>query len=386
MRRFVSTIYYCFFVPIYKADFRQALKSIVKFYSSHNWFKTKILFYDEFREHENFSLPVIQELLKANKIVLFTSDIKHQALSNDKLSYKVYFIPRNAIVFFRLILFKTFVTPASHFPKSNKSNSCHYVHLLHSIVSLHVIYGDYAFEAYDTLMGIGQHHEIEFEKLKESENWSSQSQFFKAGYPKLDSFNTAPSENLKLNDKRTIIIAPTWLENSILKVCGSKLVLELLKEGYIVIIRPHPNSFAFDKVEIESIREICKKNPNCILEDSKDSMANSLKEADIMISDWSGVAYEFAYAYCKPVIFLNVPQKVQSKAWKSHNLPAFEDYCRYEVGVVVEPNKVIDSIKHIYEEYSQYTEKIKLSREKNIFNLGTSASIIANKIQQISMS
>ena len=35
----------------------------------------------------------------------------------------------------------------------------------------------------------------------------------------------------------------------------------------------------------------------------------SLYQSDLMISDWSGVAFEYAFAFNKPVIFCDVPKK-----------------------------------------------------------------------------
>ena len=39
----------------------------------------------------------------------------------------------------------------------------------------------------------------------------------------------------------------------------------------------------------------------------------SLYSSDIMISDWSGVALEYAFALKKPVIFCDLPRKINNK-------------------------------------------------------------------------
>ena len=38
----------------------------------------------------------------------------------------------------------------------------------------------------------------------------------------------------------------------------------------------------------------------------------SFDKADLMISDWSGVAFEFAFGLEKPVIFIDLPKKINN--------------------------------------------------------------------------
>ena len=43
---------------------------------------------------------------------------------------------------------------------------------------------------------------------------------------------------------------------------------------------------------------------------------STIFEADLMITDWSGIAYEYAYTTCKPVLFIDTPMKIMNPEYK----------------------------------------------------------------------
>ena len=47
-----------------------------------------------------------------------------------------------------------------------------------------------------------------------------------------------------------------------------------------------------------------------------------------MVSDWSGVAYEFAFALKKPVLFVDTPRKIKNIDYDKIGIEAFEYYAR----------------------------------------------------------
>ena len=46
------------------------------------------------------------------------------------------------------------------------------------------------------------------------------------------------------------------------------------------------------------------------------SSNSTVFEADLMITDWSGIAYEYAYTTQKPVLFINTPMKVMNPEYQ----------------------------------------------------------------------
>lgn len=89
----------------------------------------------------------------------------------------------------------------------------------------------------------------------------------------------------------------------------------LLQTGYHIIVRPHPQSFTAEK---ELMEKIMKEYPASEqLEWNRDNdNFEVLKRSDIMISDFSGVIFDFALVYDKPVIYADTEfDKSPYDAW-----------------------------------------------------------------------
>ena len=102
--------------------------------------------------------------------------------------------------------------------------------------------------------------------------------------------------------ERTVLLAPSWGDSAIFGVYGGKIIEALLQTGYHVIVRPHPQSFAS---ETEMMEKLMKEYPESEqLEWNRDrDNFEVLRRSDILISDFSGVTFDFALVYDKPIIY-----------------------------------------------------------------------------------
>ena len=76
----------------------------------------------------------------------------------------------------------------------------------------------------------------------------------------------------------------------------------LVSTGYKVIVRPHPQSFIAEKEIIE--RLTTKYNDPSKVEWNRDNdNFEVLRRSDILISDFSGVIFDFSLVFNKPVIY-----------------------------------------------------------------------------------
>ena len=75
-----------------------------------------------------------------------------------------------------------------------------------------------------------------------------------------------------------------------------------MKTGYHVIVRPHPQSFTSEK---EMMDKLMAEYPDSDqLEWNRDTdNFEVLRRSDILISDFSGVIFDFTLVYDKPVIY-----------------------------------------------------------------------------------
>lgn len=102
--------------------------------------------------------------------------------------------------------------------------------------------------------------------------------------------------------ERTVLLAPSWGPSAIFRKYGGGIIEVLLNTGYHVIVRPHPQSFTSEK---ELMEELQRQYPNSDrLEWNRDTdNYEVLRRADILISDFSGVTFDFSLVYDKPVIY-----------------------------------------------------------------------------------
>ena len=57
----------------------------------------------------------------------------------------------------------------------------------------------------------------------------------------------------------------------------------------------------------------------------------SWMRADVMVSDWSGAAIEYAFGLLRPVISLDTPAKIMNPEWQKLGIPSFESTVRHSL-------------------------------------------------------
>ena len=187
------------------------------------------------------------------------------------------------------------------------------------------------------------------------------------GYLKLDYI----SEQLKqtTDQEDSVLLAPTLSSMLIeynLNDHLDTIIGELLKNTKNKIIyRPHPGDVR-DKIQNIKIKKIIQKykNNNHFTIDLNTSYLESYKKSKILITDFSGTAYTFAFSTLKPVIFFSInDNKLKTSTYK--NLFFFKD--RNEIGKVIENMKYLnDTIESLISKINIYSHKIKLLRSRRI--------------------
>lgn len=177
----------------------------------------------------------------------------------------------------------------------------HYCHILHAAgeVSLYRMFGiDY----YDSLLLSGEFQVQDVRKLEELRGLPAK-EIYKVGLPYMDEMVSRLKESGPVEEhERTVLLAPSWGPSAIFSKFGGKIIDKLLATGYHVIVRPHPQSFESEK---DMLDKIMKKYPESDqLEWNRDrDNFEVLKRSDILISDFSGVTFDFALVYDKPIIY-----------------------------------------------------------------------------------
>ena len=118
----------------------------------------------------------------------------------------------------------------------------------------------------------------------------------------MDSMAKSLPKDVKKNDKTTVLLAPSWGDGAILANFGEKLIERLANTEFLTIIRPHPQSLVSEKKLIQKLQEKFSKYENIRWDFSNENL-QAMASADIMITDFSNIIYEFLFLYNKPCIY-----------------------------------------------------------------------------------
>jgi CDP-Glycerol:Poly(glycerophosphate) glycerophosphotransferase len=265
-------------------------------------------------------------------------------------------------------------------------HSVHYVYIFHSMVSSHMMYRRGAFDHFDTLFCVGPHHVREVRETEALYNVAAKD-LFEHGYGRLDSIlNRARQHSLRGGDRPLrVLIAPSWGVGGILQTCGVPLVDAFLADGFHVTVRPHPQLRRNNPGLLASYRERSAGQVQVVYDDdvvSQDSLHNS----DLMVSDWSGVALEFAFGLERPVLFMDVPRKVNNADYIRYVSEPIEVALRPELGAVLTPDRLAEApalARRMIAEGPARSRHLADLRARWIFNVGTSGARGAEKIANI---
>lgn len=201
-------------------------------------------------------------------------------------------------------------------------NTNYYIHIFHS-VSSGVTYRMFGLDFYDVLMLPGDYVEENVRKIEEIRHLPPK-EMIKIGIPYLDGMMCAAS-NIGIDDKKgiTVLVAPTWGVNSLFNQMGDELIDGLIATGYNIIIRPHPQSYTAEEELIKRLQSKYPENERFHWNDDNDNLA-VLSRSDVLISDYSGVLYDFALVFDRPVIYsLPIFNKDPYDAWFLDGNPRF---------------------------------------------------------------
>lgn len=267
-----------------------------------------VIFADDKRYWSIFE-PICRELDKRGKdVVYMTASEDDPALDNEFEHIKAEYVGSENKAFARLnFLNATIVlstTPGLDVYQWKRSKEVkYYVHIPHAASEI-TLYRMFGIDYYDAILLSGEYQAQDIrnlEKLREL----PEKELYKVGIPYMDKMIARlEKEGSAPDHERTVLLAPSWGQSAIFSVYGSKILDVLLKTGYHVIVRPHPQSFKSEKDMIEKLMQEYPDSDQLEWNRDTDNF-DVLRRSDILISDFSGVIFDFSLVYDKPVIYTN---------------------------------------------------------------------------------
>ena len=358
-----------------------------------------IVFYSE---NSVILYPYVEEVIRElqnrdQKVCYLTSSKDDPILKNKNENVRVFYIGDSELekmnFFLRLkakMLIMTMPDLGSYHIKRSKVFPVHYVYVFHTIASTHMEFQKSAFDQFDSMFCVGPHQIQELRATEQLYNLK-QKNLVECGYGLLDklirSRSSLPQQQnfLSKNNKKNILIAPSWGKQNLLESIGIELVKILLDAGYNVTVRPHPMTIKKSPKIIKQILEKFEENPDFLL-DTKTSSFEQLFSSYALITDWSGIGDEYAFVCERPVIYVDVPKKAYNKEYEKIGLVPFEISIRDKIGEIITVQNIEtipERIEFLYGTNNNFENKIQKIRNDSIFNIGESGKVTANEITRI---
>ena len=344
-----------------------------------------LTFYSEGGSYAPYLMPMLNDLVNISddEVFYLTSDEKDPCYIDPPRNVTPYFIGRGSMRTFVLNTMRTKVLTMTMpdletFHIKRSPNVKHYNYFHHSLLSNHMVYRTGAFDHFDSVMCVGPYHIAETREWEKIKDLPSKT-LYQHGSPPLDKLIQLAEElrtkgTRPKNVQTRVLVAPSWGAKGIMENYGLKLISKLISAGYFVHLRPHPRTRMLAPKVIRDICNTFKRNSN--FEIGEDiSCHDALVDSDIMISDWSGVAMEFAFGLGRPVLFIDVPRKVNNPEYTLLSMDPIEVWYRKKVGAIVAPEN-LDELPSKIDQLVLNTDKIR--RKANVlcnelfFNIGTS--------------
>lgn len=263
--------------------------------------------YSEGSQYWNTFKPITDEAeRRALDVTFYTSSKDDPAFSEGYTHVKVEYIGEGNAAFARLNMLTAGVvlmtTPGLDVYQLKRSRGVkYYIHILH-MPNDATSYRLFGLDFFDAVLLTGDYQKDDI-RLLEKQRDIEKKDLVTVGSTYLDVLK----EKMALlkdeeNHPFTVLVSPSWGDVGVLKRYGSKLLDPLSATGWRIIIRPHPQSKKSEAAMLNSLENRYKDNKNIVWDYERDNIV-SLKKADIMISDFSGIVFDYTFLRDKPVMY-----------------------------------------------------------------------------------
>lgn len=331
--------------------------------------KQTVVFYAESRHYYQYFENLISGLLaKKVKILYITSDKKDPLRKTAPEGMHVMHTKWMLGVLFKRIKADVMVMTMpdlDNYQFKRSTTVGKYVYLFHAAVSTHQQYRKESFFNYDAIFCVGEFQQKEIRQAETVYN-QKQKELIPYGYPLLDDIK----EQTHPDTRQVIVIAPSWFEGCIFDTCIEELLLQLSKLTYEVVLRSHPEYQKRKGKSFARINKLLQRYPHMMIDEEPD-VIKTLSVADILITDRSGIALEFALGTGKPVLFVETVLKQTNPHCSELGIEPIENSLRPALGIPLYPDKLDQlpqKLKELSELANGFEGKMELLKKELFYN------------------
>lgn len=346
----------------------------------------KIVFYSEKNGFYKYYKNIIEEIIRRTNIVVhyITSDPEDEVFSLEGEQFKPYYIGDKRLIVLMMKLetdIMVMTTPDLEnfqLKRSYVKKDIEYIYVPHDVNSSNLTFHENALDHFDTIFTSG---------FKNKEEIREREQKFGLAEKNLVEWGSGVIDNMILpyadmeqenREEKVILIAPSWQQDNILDSCIEKM-LDELKEvgGHRIIVRPHPQYVRHFEAKLDSLA--AKYESDSHIEIQKDFSSNkTVYTADLLVTDWSSIAFEYSFSTLKPVLFINTPMKVVNPNYQDLSCVPIDIELRSKIGISLEPDdmgKIREAVHTLLHDEQFSKDEMKNMRNKYIYHIGESGKI-----------
>lgn len=346
-------------------------------------YKTYVI-YNEGNQYWNVFKPVADEFEKRKIPLMYYTSSKTDPIFDQKYEFVTSeYIGEGNTAFAKLNMlsagFVLMTTPGLQVYQLKRSKSVkHYSHVLH-MPNDATTYRLFGLDYFDSVLLTGDYQKDDIRTLEKNRGINSKD-LVTVGCSYLDvlseKINSIPAEE---NHVFTVLVSPSWGEVGVLKRFGERLLDPLAATGWKIIVRPHPQSKKSEADMLKRLEERYKDNANVEWDYNRDNIY-SMKKADIMISDFSGIVFDYTFLCNKPVMYVNTDMDLRPYDAYDLNKQLWQFSVLEKMGIKLE-EKDFANIKEVIQNASdspELAEQRKIAKETAWMNIGKAGEKIAD--------
>jgi hypothetical protein len=285
----------------------------------------EIVIYSEGKQYWNVFRPVLEEFDRRQiPVTFYTSDENDLCFDFKSDFVTTSFIGKGNKAYATLNLLEADIllmtTPGLDVYQLKRSKMVkHYSHILHAPVDA-TLYRLFSFDYFDSVLLTGD-YQAESIRFLEKRRGLPEKQLISIGCTYLDvlknKLTTLPKKNS--SDKRTVLVSPSWGENGLLKKYGINLLKPLAQSGHDIIVRPHPQSSIVEKNMLDDLQKQLSAFSNVRWDFERENI-KSMAASDVMISDFSGIIFDYMFLFERPVFYTGYD--FDKRAYDASDVPA----------------------------------------------------------------
>ena len=360
--------------------------------SGDNLQRMRLMFYSEASGFYKYFENIIEAILEKSDedIWYVTSDPDDAIFQKNNPRIKPYYIAGNQLITLmmklecKIVVMTTPDLEKYHIKRSKMKKNIEYIFTEHGVGGMNLCYRTGALDYFDTVFVVSRAEGIEIRETERLRH-TKKKHIVKCGYGLLDNMIAAYEKMEKVeHDKPVILIAPSYQYDNILDSCIDDMLASLLNGKYRVIIRPHPQYIRRFPVEIENLINRYKDRFSEDFMIETDFSSNvTVYTADMVITDWSGIGFEFSFTTNKPTLYVNTQMKVVNKDWDKIKMMPYDITGRDIVGRSIskeETRNIAAVVDDLLAHQADYYEQIDREKHEFLYNLGHSGEVGADYI------